>query len=499
LPTRLELRSICKRYHGTVANDGVCLEVAPGEIHAILGENGAGKSTLMKIIYGAIAADAGEILWEGVPVHIGNPAAARHLGIGMVYQHFSLFESVTVVENIALTVEAPFDLAALSARLRDLAHRFGLEVAPERLLHHLSVGERQRVEILRCLMQNPKLLILDEPTSVLTPQEVQNLFRVLRGLAAGGCSILYITHKLDEIRDLCDRATILRAGRVAGSANPRDAWPASLARLMVGADPAPVVRPVARPEATPRLAVRGLSREPDDPFGTTLQGLSLAVSGGEILGIAGISGNGQKELLALLSGEARCAPDSIQIDGAAVGHYSASRRRALGLAYVPEDRLGTGAAAQLSLTDNALLTGHRAGLVRHGFIVRDRTESFAQSILDNFDVRCTGTRVLARQLSGGNLQKFIVGREVSLAPRVLVVAQPTWGVDVAASTFLRQTLIDLSRRGTAILVICEDLDELFELCDRIGVIHRGRLSEPKPVVSMNREQIGLMMTGSVPA
>ena len=483
MPLRLELRSVCKRYHGSVANDAVSLRLEAGEIHALLGENGAGKSTLMKILYGAVQADAGEILWEGRPVRIASPGDARKLGIGMVYQHFSLFENVTVAENIALALDGPFRLAALRARLADLGERYGLRVEPERLLHHLSVGERQRVEILRCLLQAPRLLILDEPTAVLTPQEAQSLFGVLRRLAAEGCSIVYISHRLEEIRELCDRATVLRAGRVVGSCRPREATAAELARLMVGAD-------------VPPLEVCGLSRPADDPFGIDLEGVSLQVKGGEVFGIAGVSGNGQAELLAVLSGQARTAPGRVRIDGRDVGHLTAAARRSRGLAYVPEDRLGTGTAPTLSLADNGLLTAHRAGLVRRGFIDRSRCEAFAREVIRHYDVRCSGPGATARQLSGGNLQKFIVGRELTQSPHVLLVAQPTWGVDVAAAAFLRQQLVSLSRRGAAVLVISEELDELFEICDFIAVIHAGRLSDPQPVAQAQRDSIGLLMAGA---
>jgi general nucleoside transport system ATP-binding protein len=500
MASRLELRAVTKRYPGTIANDAVSLCVAPGEIHAVLGENGAGKSTLMKIIYGAVQPDSGDIFWQGEKSTIASPAAARRLGIGMVYQHFSLFETISVVENIAVATEGRFNLPVLATRIRELGRRYGLPVDPYRLLHHLSVGERQRVEILRCLLQDPKLLILDEPTSVLAPQAVRGLFEVLRTLAAGGCSILYISHKLDEIRVLCDSATVLRAGRVVGNTRPKQVDSAELARLMVGAALPTVHRDLFATEPKPRLEITELSAQPDDPFGTALQGISLNVHGGEIVGIAGISGNGQSELLSLLSETPAKRSDMVRLDGEPVGGLNVAARRARGLAFVPEERLGRGAVADMTLAQNALLTGHaqgllRRGLVSRGFIDHGKAATLAQRIIDQFRVKCTGSTALARTLSGGNLQKFIVGREMGLATRVLIVSQPTWGVDVAASAYLRQSLIDLSRRGAAVLVISEELDELFEICDRIAVIYRGRLSAAKPRAETNVEETGLLMSG----
>lgn len=491
----LELRGITKRYAHLAANDAVSLSVAPGEIHAVLGENGAGKSTLMKIIYGALQPDAGEIFWEGEKVAITSPAVARRLGIGMVYQHFCLFETVSVVENIALATPGRFDLAALSARIKELGERHGLPVDPQRLLHHLSAGERQRVEILRCLLQNPKLLILDEPTSILTPRAARRLFEVLRTLATGGCSIVYISHKLEEIRDLCDIATILRAGKVVSTARPKEVSTAELARMMVGTAVAAVTREVAPPEQAPRLEVRRLSTASADPFGVTLRDVMLSVHGGEIVGIAGISGNGQSELLAALSGETPCARETVLLSGEPVGHLGVAERRRRGLAFAPEERLGRGAVPNMTLTDNALLTAHRRGLVRGGLIDRVKAALFTQNIIEQFDVHGPGPAAAAASLSGGNLQKFIVGREIGLTPAVLIVSQPTWGVDVAAAAFLRQRLLDLSRHGAAVLVISEDLEELLDICDRIAVLYQGRLSAASPRHTTDIEQIGLLMTG----
>jgi ABC-type uncharacterized transport system ATPase subunit len=492
---RLMLTGITKRYPAVLANDNVSLTVMPGEIHAVLGENGAGKSTLMKIIYGAVHPDAGEIVWDGEAVSIPTPSAARRLGIGMVFQHFSLFDTLTVTENIALALDQPFDLKALAARVRDVSAEYGLDVDPQRHVHSLTVGERQRVEIVRCLLQDPRLLIMDEPTSVLTPQAVRKLFGTLRRLASEGRSILYISHKLDEIQELCTNATVMRGGRVTGRVDPRGETPATLATLMVGhALPGYQRKTYTRGDAL--LAVDKLTLASHDPFGTSLLDMSFEVRAGEILGIAGVSGNGQAELLSALSGETRSAEArTVSLFGKPVGRMSANARRSLGFAFVPEERLGRGAVPSLPLSDNALLTAHRQGMVRGGWLNHKAMRVFAKRCIDAFDVRCGGTESVAQSLSGGNLQKFIVGRELLQAPRVLVVAQPTWGVDVGAAAFIRQQLLDMAARGAAILVISEELDELFEISDRIAVIARGKLSPVRETGDTNAEQIGLWMAG----
>jgi len=494
--SRLALAGITKAYPSVVANDGIDLEVAPGEIHAVLGENGAGKSTLMKVIYGVVKPDAGTIRWEGKPVTIANPARARRLGIGMVFQHFSLFETLTVAENIALALDRERAGGDLPVRIREVSGRYGLPLDPDRHVHSMSVGERQRVEIVRCLLQDPRLLIMDEPTSVLTPQAVEKLFETLRRLAGEGCSILYISHKLDEIRALCTRATVLRGGKVTGTCDPRRESSASLARMMIGGDlPRPRHRDVSRGE--PRLVVEGLSLPSDDPFGTSLVDLRLGVHVGEIVGIAGVSGNGQKELMAALSGERRVDDTrAITLMGVAAGRLDADRRRALGLAFVPEERLGRGAVPEMSLAENALLTAHAQGLVRRGFVQAAAVRAFAQTTIERYHVKAGGPDAAARSLSGGNLQKFIVGREIGQAPKVMIAAQPTWGVDVGAAAQIRQALIDLRDAGVAVLVVSEELDELFEICDRIAVIAQGRLAEARPARETSAAEIGMLMAGS---
>ncbi|MES2257686.1 MAG: ABC transporter ATP-binding protein [Pseudomonadota bacterium] len=493
---RLALRGIRKVYPSVVANDGIDLRVMPGEIHAVLGENGAGKSTLMKIIYGVTQQTSGDMYWEGEQVQVASPAHARSLGIGMVFQHFSLFETLTVVENVALSLPGRPDLGYLARRIERVSEKYGLPVDPHRLTHGLSVGERQRVEIIRCLLQNPKLLIMDEPTSVLTPQAVRTLFTTLRQLAAEGCSILYISHKLDEIQELCHKATVLRAGKVSGGCIPAQETLRSMARLMIGKDLPQCTRGESAAPGETRLLVEDLSLASDDPFGVDLSGIGLDVRAGEIVGIAGVSGNGQQELLAALSGETTLADSApIKVCGVAAGRMASGQRRLLGLCFVPEERLGRGAVPRMTLAQNALLTAHGSGLLRKGLIRFGAMREFAERCIELYNVKCGGPDAPARSLSGGNLQKFIVGREIMQRPKMLIVAQPTWGVDVGAAAFIRQSLLDLRSAGVAVLVISEELDELFEICDRIAVIAGGRLSPATPTHLTNVEEVGMRMSG----
>lgn len=496
---RLELKGVSKRFPGVLANDRVDLQVAPGEIHALLGENGAGKSTLVKCIYGVHQPDSGSIHWEGDPVTIASPAQARHLGIGMVFQHFSLFETLTIAENIALGLDEPGDRRALDTRIVEVSELYGLPLDPRRTVLNLSVGERQRVEIVRCLLQHPGLLIMDEPTSVLTPREVDRLFETLRQLRDEGISILYISHKLGEIQALCESATVLRQGRVSAHCTPSEETPRSLAEMMIGTQLPQAERPAATPTPEPVLALEGLTRPTRDPFGVSLVDMNLAVHGGEIMGIAGVSGNGQAELMRLLSGEWP-APSAgqITIDGEPVGTLGPDQRRRLGLAFVPEERLGRGSVPEMALVENTLLTGAHQGLVHRGMIRYARARELAERIRQRFDVRCPSVSVQAHSLSGGNLQKFIVGREILQSPRVLIAGQPTWGVDVGAAAAIHQALVDLRTAGCATIVFSEDLDELFEISDRVAVIFNGHLSPARAVAETSYEEIGRWMGGLFP-
>lgn len=497
---RLQMLGISKIYPSVVANADVNLTVMPGEIHAVLGENGAGKSTLMKIIYGVVKPDEGQVMWEGRQVHIDSPHDARKLGIGMVFQHFALFETLTVAENIALALDQKVSPAALAPRIKAVSEQYGLPLDPARLVHSMSVGERQRVEIVRCLLQSPKLLIMDEPTSVLTPDAVLKLFESLRRLASEGVSILYISHKLDEIQALCDKATVLRGGRVSGTALPKQESAKSLAELMIGRE-LPICVHTPREPGEMLLSLDKLQVASDDPFGTRLKDICLSLRSGEIVGIAGISGNGQQELLKAISGERTLGlrEGTIKLAGRDVGALNAAQRRQLGLGFVPEERQGRGAVPDLSLADNALLTGYvpaaRTGMLRRGLIQRGAVGAFARAVIERFKVKCGGERAAAGSLSGGNLQKFIVGREIMLAPKVMVFAQPTWGVDIGAAMLIRQAIIDMRDQGVAVLVLSEELDELFMMSDRIAVLADGRLSCAVPAASTSINQIGVWMSG----
>jgi simple sugar transport system ATP-binding protein len=495
---RLELKQIVKQFPGCLANDHVDLTVQPGEIHALLGENGAGKSTRVKIIYGVLKPDDGTISIEGKTLPIASPAHARSLGIGMVFQHFSLFEALTVKDNIALGMSRPPPMKALQQQIVDVAGRYGLAIDPNRPVHRLSVGEKQRIEIVRCLLQNPRILIMDEPTSVLTPQEAEKLFTTLRQLAQEGCSILYISHKLEEVQVLCQNATILRQGRNVAVCDPRRETARSMAQLMVGAELHDPDRLPLRESADIILQVDHLTLSSDDPFGVDLQDITLELRAGEILGIAGVAGNGQVELLAALSGEKPGANETIRLRNRPIGRLGPRARRAAGLGVIPENRLGHAAVPGLSLTDNAFLTGYISQpFTRQGFVRNGKIREFATRVVQRFDVRTSSIDTAAASLSGGNLQKFIVGREVMQQPQVLIVAQPTWGVDAGAEIAIHQALHDLAANGTAVLVISQDLDELFALSHRITAICGGRLGGPAlPVEQVTREAIGLQMTGS---
>ena len=491
----LVLADISKRFPGVLANDQVSFSVGRCEIHALLGENGAGKSTLVQLIYGLMRPDAGHMTLAAASYAPTSPADARAQGVGLVFQHFSLFEALSVAENIALGMRRQRADRALKARIAETSAAYGLELDPDRQVGTLSVGERQRVEIVRCLLQAPRLIIMDEPTSVLTPQEVEALFATLRRLVAEGRSILYISHKLEEIRTLCSRATILRAGRVVARCDPRRESAEKIAAMMLGGT-LPAIGRRQPPSIGPvRLRLNALSLAKTEQFGVDLANIAIEVRGGEIVGIAGVAGNGQAELMDALTGERLAeAAAAIEVDGTGVGRTPPRARRALGLLSVREERLGHASVPAMSLWENGVLTAEaRRRLSRRGLLDRARARTFAARILTDFAVINAGVDSPADRLSGGNLQRFLVGREILQGPAVLVVAQPTWGVDVGAAAAIHARLKTLASAGAAILIISQDLDELFAVADRIAVIANGRLSPAQPVDSITVAGLGLSM------
>ena len=493
----LAVRDISKLFGSFTACDKINLEILPGEIHALLGENGAGKSTLVKMIYGILQPNEGDILWKGEPITVTNPKAARKLGIGMVFQHFSLFEAMTVLENIALGMDTRIPARELEARILDVMDQYGLKLEPHRIVSTLSVGERQRIEIVRALLLNPSLLIMDEPTSVLTPQEVEQLFVVLRKLASEGCSILYISHKLHEIKALCDTATILRGGKVVDHCNPKEETSRSMAEKMIGGNLKDIQKGEGRSFGRDMLIVNKLTVPSTEAFGTSLNDITFTVKAGEIFGIAGVAGNGQNELLLALSGEQPLASsNAITVDGAQVGTTTAKQRRLTGIASVPEERNGHAAVPEFTLSDNTILTARdRLGMVKAGLISNAAARTYAGEVISSFAVKALGPGSTAGSLSGGNLQKYIMGREIMQKPTVFVVSQPTWGVDAGAAAAIHQSLVDLAMAGSAIVVISQDLDELLALCDTLAVINEGKLSAPMKVSDADIEEIGLLMGG----
>ncbi len=516
-PPLFEARSVTKHFGDFTANDGVSLSFSAGSIHALLGENGAGKSTFVKMLYGVLHPDGGDFFWQGERVNITSPRFARALGIAMVFQHFSLFPALSVAENISLALDDKPSMASLRRRIMDASSRWGLSLDPDCPVGDLSVGEQQRVEILRCLLQNPKLLIMDEPTSVLTPQEATSLFDILRRLAADGCAILYISHKLDEIMALSGSASILRGGKHIGDVTPQDIGTRAMAEMMVGEKVDWLERRTALPDADsqPLFSASNLTIPSISSFGVSLKDISFSVHHGQILGIAGIAGNGQDELAEVLSGERLCEPSAMIFEGAAIGRLRPRLRRRLGIETVPEKRLGHAAVPDMTLIENAFLTHYdrpKSGANKGGANKNDKSngllsrfmrhsgqcKDLAAKIIKNNDVRTPHNNPKAAQLSGGNLQKFIMGRTLLTHPKLAVFSQPTWGVDVGAATVIRRQLLSLAEQGCGIILISQDLEEIFSLSSDIAVLHHGKLSEAHPAGDLTAESVGLLMGGAAP-
>ena len=492
----LSLSDITKCYPNVIANDAVSLELEPGKIHALLGENGAGKSTLVKIIYGLVKPDSGDMVFDQKKYRPENPKKARHMGIGMVFQHFSLFDALTVFENIAIGMDEAVDKSELQNQINSVSNQYGLSISLEKIVGNLSAGERQRIEIVRCLLQNPKIMIMDEPTSVLTPGEVSDLFVVLKKLAGQGMSILYISHKLEEIRTLCSKATIMRNGKVVNTCDPRKLSAAKIAESMVGAS-------FSKPKKSKikigkiLLELQNVFLVSKTTFGIPIKGVNLKLHEGQIVGIGGVAGNGQDELLGLLSGELIPTKGSIVLEGREISVLGPVERRLHGLLSAPEERLGHAAAPEMTLTENCIITAEkRMGLSRRGIINYAQSRKLSEDIIKKLDVRTNGPDALAKSLSGGNLQKFVIGRELIQKPKIFVVNQPTWGVDAAAASSIRQKILDMAKEGAAIIVISQDLDELLEISDVFCALVGGHLSKAVNTKSLNPSSLGLLLTSA---
>ncbi|MDQ3586674.1 MAG: ABC transporter ATP-binding protein [Acidobacteriota bacterium] len=500
----LELRNITKRFGDVLANDRVNITVKPGTIHAIVGENGAGKSTAMRIAYGFYTADAGEIVIDGAARRIETPHDAIALGVGMVHQHFMLVETMTVAENIVLGAEpgaaVSLDLKKAATEIRQLSEEFKLQIDPNELIENLSVGQQQRVELLKALYRQARLLILDEPTAVLAPQEVEEFFAILRRMREQGKTIVIITHKLSEVLAISDEVTVMRDGRVVGQVQTRETSAVELARLMVGRE---VLLRVEKPEAQAGetvLSVRGLVVEGRDEA-RRLDGVSFTVRAGEIVGVAGVEGNGQTELIETLAGlvDPARVTGEIEFGGRNIARLNARRRRELGIAHIPEDRHRRGLLLDFDLAENSVLGVHYrkpavtglGGVLMDDKAIHQRTER----IIENFDVRPANPDLPAHSLSGGNQQKLIIGREFDLQPKLLLVAQPTRGVDIGAIEFIHRKLVALRDAGCAVLLVSAELEEVTALADRLLIIHEGHIAgEVDPRVA-TLEEIGLLMTG----
>ncbi len=501
-PTMLQMLGITKRFPGVLANDRIDFEVRAGEVHSLLGENGAGKSTLMRVLYGLYQPDEGEILLNGEPVRVTSPAVAIRGGIGMIHQHFMLVPTLTVCDNVALGLKSSrgllTDPGRVSDRIKKLSAEYGLKVEPDAFVWQLSVGERQRVEILKALYRDASLLILDEPTAVLTPQEVDDLFAILRQMRQDGRGLVFISHKIREVMALSDRITVLRDGRTVGTVLPADVTRRDLAHMMVGRDVMGVEKHEETAPGEVRLAMRDL-KVMGDRGAEAVKGMSLEVRSGEIVGIAGVSGNGQRELAEAVAGLRPVATGSVRLDGVEMANRGPAEIRQSGLGYVPEERMRDGVIGDFTVADNLMLIDNRSErFSRLGFLRPAAMRTRCRELVDAFRVKTPGLDTPTRNLSGGNIQKLILARELSGEPRVLLVAQPTRGIDIGASEFVHHRLVEQRRRGIGILIISEDLDEVTALSDRVLVMYEGEIiGEVDPRVT-SRETLGLMMAGVRP-
>ena len=497
----LEMSGITKRFPGVIANDNVSFDVRAGEVHTLLGENGAGKSTLMKILYGLYQPDEGEVRLNGQPVQLHSPADAIDNRIGMIHQHFMLVPTLTVAENVALGLRSSrgplTDLKAVSKKITALSDRYGLQVDPSATIWQLAVGERQRVEIIKALYRDVQLLVLDEPTAVLTPQEVEDFFVILREMTNDGRGLIFISHKLNEVMQLSDRISVLRMGKLVGTTSPSETSSSSLAQMMVGREVAQ--KRAERPASDQSTAMRIKQlRVAGDRGVDALDNFSIDLRHGEILGIAGVSGNGQRELAEAITGLRAVKNGTIELDDKSITGLSPKAVREAGVSFVPEERMRDGAIGDFSVADNMVLHNHHAEEFSNaGFLKFGAIRRHSSKLVDDFSVKTPTIDTPVKNLSGGNIQKLIIARELDSDPRVLVAAQPTRGVDIGAAEYIHARLIEARNNGTAIMVISEDLDEVMLLADRIAVLCEGEMMGIVDSQSASREQLGLMMAGVV--
>jgi len=493
----VEFNNVTKKFPRVTANNNVSFNINKSTVHALLGENGAGKSTLMKVLYGLLEPEEGHINFNNEILKINSPSEARKKGIGMVFQHFSLFESLTVRDNLILGIEENISYSKLQKQLEDISSKYNLPLDLEAPITSLSAGEKQRVEIVRILLQDPQLLIMDEPTSVLTPQEVESLFKTLNALVNEGRTILYITHKLEEVISLCNEVTIMRNGEVIDSCSTENQTAKSLATKMLGQKLEELKTDYTNIKDTINFKANKISCSFNDPFFTDLKNISFEVKEGEIFGIAGVAGNGQSELMDILIGE-NCSIDSGEIlyKNTNIESFNPQKRRDLSIAFVPENRLGHSAVPELTLSENILLSQFpNNNFANHGILNKNFIEDHANEVIDNFNVVTPGSDAKASSLSGGNLQKFVIGREISSDPKLLIISHPTWGIDAGAEFSIRQALINLAKNGTSIIVLSQDIDELIEITHRMAVIYNGSLSKSFITKEIDITKLGLLMGG----
>ena len=497
----LRMAGITKRFPGVLANDRISLEVYEGEVLALLGENGAGKSTLMNVLCGLYRPDEGAIYVNGRPAEIHSPRDAYELGIGMVHQNFMLVETMTVAENVVLGLQGlPFrpDLAEVARRLQDISAHYGLEVDPDAYVWQLSVGEQQRVEILKLLYRGAEILILDEPTAVLTPQEVKDLVRILRRLISEGKAAIFITHKMNEVMLFSDRVTVLRYGQVTATLSTSETTPQELARLMVGREVLFRLEKEPCQPGVPVLEVEELEALNDKNL-PALRGVSLTVRAGEIVGIAGVAGNGQRELAEVITGLRAATAGDVRVNQTCVIDCSPREMITAGVGHIPEDRVGVGLVGSMSVSDNLALKGYRGPELSRGpVLVPSAIQSFARRLIDAFDIATPGPETQVKFLSGGNLQKTILARELTACGGLLVAVHPTRGLDVGATEAVRKLLLAQRDQGTAVLLISEDLDELLAISDRVAVMFEGRVVDVVPAAGADVAALGLMMAGGQP-